>query len=332
MQAAELPVLTAAAVDDEHEHGRADDVGAVVVNIDEHDSATPISAPKYAQKKWLASAEAAAGAEEATADDSVPQSLDVELSVRLSFCTEESSARTSSRRTRDKFRSSVFRVQTLIKAGDEARASQQAAVNQAAAVSERLSLAAAEDEPLLDDSSRSSMDSRVRRQRILSMVVLWALPTACCVWYAAAIFFPVGAQAAVPALLWTPGAAAWVNGKISCCPKPALCSEGWAQFWLLVAARLSAFAMYPSLLLVFLSKCHAVLRFLSRTFVAEILPISHLHDMHTFHGLVFASLALCHTVVHLVRWGLRGEIDNLLGRWTGMSGTIGMALMLAVTG
>ena len=212
-QAAELPVLTAAAVDDEHEHGRADDVGAVVVNIDEHDSATPISAPKYAQKKWLASAEAAAGAEEATADDSVPQSLDVELSVRLSFCTEESSSRTSSRRRRDKFRSSVFRVQTLIKAGDEARASQQAAVNQAAAVSERLSLAAAEDEPLLDDSSRSSMDSRVRRQRILSMVVLWALPTACCVWYAAAIFFPVGAQAAVPALLWTPGAAVWVNGK-----------------------------------------------------------------------------------------------------------------------
>ena len=45
-KAAELPVLTAA--DDEHEHGRAHDVGAVVVNIDEHDSATPISAQKYA--------------------------------------------------------------------------------------------------------------------------------------------------------------------------------------------------------------------------------------------------------------------------------------------
>ena len=305
-KAAELPVLTAAAEDDENEHGRADDVGAVVVNIDEHDSATPISAQKYAQKKCVASAEAAAGGAAATADDSVPQSLDVEFSV-----FEESSSRPTSRRTRDKLES---------------------AVNRAAAVSERLSLAAAEDEPLLDDSSRSSMDSRTRRQRILSMVVLWALPTACCVWYAAAIFFPVDAQAAVPALLWTPGAAVWVNGKVSCCPKPALCSEGWAQFWLLVAARLSAFAMYPSLLLVFLSKCHAALRFLSRTFVSELLPLSHLHDMHTFHGLVFASLALCHTVVHLVRWGLRGEIDNLLGRWTGTSGTIGMALMLAVTG
>eukprot|EP00964_Phaeocystis_antarctica_P131560 scaffold95478_cov69-Phaeocystis_antarctica.AAC.1 len=60
------------------------------------------------------------------------------------------------------------------------------------------------------------------------MVVLWALPTACCVWYAAAIFFPIEATAAAPALLWTPGASVWVNGTVSCCPKPALCSEGWA--------------------------------------------------------------------------------------------------------
>ena len=179
----------------------------------------------------------------------------------------------------------------------------QAAHDQAKAVeSERLSgQDVAEDDPLLDGSSRSSMDTRARRQRFFSMLVLWAVPTACTVWYAAAIFFPVDAQAAAPVLLWTPGATVWINGTVvSCCPKPALCSEGWVQFWLLVAARVSAFAMYPSMLLVFLSKCHAALRFLSRTFVAELLPLSHFHDTHTFHGILFASLALLHTVVHLV--------------------------------
>ena len=178
----------------------------------------------------------------------------------------------------------------------------QAAQDQAAAVeSKRLSSQEVTDDgPLVAGSSRSSMDTRARRQRILSSLILWALPTACTVWYAAAIFFPADAQAAVPALLWTPGDSVWVNGTVSCCPKPALCSEGWAQFWLLVAARLSAFAMYPSMLLVFLSKCHAALRFLSRTFVAELLPLSHLHDMHSFHGILFASLALLHTAVHLV--------------------------------
>ena len=330
---------------------------------------------KYAQR-WRISAEVAAcgsgtglrahtqassaqPAQAATADDSVAESLDVEVSVMAhshrysemrrselgsfsGFEREPSEMRGSGdkfgrrlardRNSQSSSQSSSGNSMSSVSSAtlSKALAMHQTALEEATSVAKRLE-APAEDEPLLA-LSRSSMDSRARRQRFLSMVVLWALPTACCVWYAAAIFFPIEATAAAPALLWTPGASVWVNGTVSCCPKPALCSEGWAQFWLLVAARLSAFAMYPSLLLVFLSKCHAALRFLSRTFVAELLPLSHLHDMHTFHGLVFASLALLHTVVHLVRWGLRGEIRPFLGRWTGTSGAIGMALMLAVTG
>ena len=292
--------------------------------------------PQNNSVKWLISAEVAAGAAEATADDFVAESLDVEA-----FVIEHSEFVEPSERRRDKslgtswnsnssnISASSVSSGTLLKAG----AAQQAALDRATAEGKRLSsLEAAEDEPLLDMSLRTSLSVRERRQRVLSMVVLWALPVACCVWFAAAVFFPVDAQAAAPALLWTPGASVWVNGTVSFCPRPAICSEGWAQFWLIVAARLSAFAMYPSLLLVFLSKCHAALRFLSRTFVAELLPLSHLHGLHTFHGLVFANLALFHTVTHLVRWGLRGEIGPFLGRWVGATGAIGMGLMFSVTG
>ena len=288
---------------------------------------------KYADKKGLTGAEAAGAADTAEVEESTrPSTLRTSRSAKFDASGEQESldvaavvvhftrllknrsahtAQTPSEMREGGFHNSVMSMwdssnhlgdvsdETLTKTA----AVLQAAHDQAKAVeSKRLSgQDVAEDDPLLDQgSSRSSLATRARRQRFFSMLVLWALPTACTVWYAAAIFFPVDAQAAAPALLWTPGASVWVNGTVSCCPKPALCSEGWAQFWLLVAARLSAFAMYPSMLLVFLSKCHAALRFLSRTFVAELLPLSHLHDMHTFHGILFASLALLHTVVHLV--------------------------------
>jgi len=207
----------------------------------------------------------------------------------------------------------------------------QAAVLQATAVSKKMQerLDISEEESLLAHAD-SVLEARSRKQRVFGGV-LWALPTAFSVWYAAAIFFVPSAHVVAPALLWTPGVTTWVNGTLMCCPKPSLCSEGWAQFWLLVAARLSAFAMYPSLLLVFFSKCHASLRFLSRSFVAELLPFAHLHSMHTVQGVAFASLALLHTFVHLVRWGLRGELAIHCGLWAGMSGLFGMALMLGTT-
>ena len=288
---------------------------------------------KYADKKGLTGAEAAGAAATAEVEESTRLStLRTRLSAKFGASGEQvnldvtamvvhfstllknksaHTAQTPSEMREGGFRNSVMSLwdstNHLGDVSDETLAKvaavRQSAHDQAKAVeSKRLSgQDVAEDDPLLDGSSRSSMNTRARRQRFFSMLVLWAVPTACTVWYAAAIFFPVDAQAAAPALLWTPGATVWINGTVvSCCPKPALCSEGWAQFWLLVAARLSAFAMYPSMLLVFLSKCHAALRFLSRTFVAELLPLSHLHGTHTFHGILFASLALLHTVVHLV--------------------------------
>ena len=196
------------------------------------------------------------------------------------------------------------------------------AVIKATAVGKKIKeqLEATENDPMLEDGGGSVLEARTRRQWLAGMVLIWALPTACCVWYAAAIFFPRRPQQLVPAILWTPGATTWVNGTLTCCPKPSLCAEGWVQFWLLVAARLSAFAMYPSLLLVFLSKCHATMRFLSRSFVAELVPLSHLHGTHTFQGIVLASLALLHTLVHLVRWGLREELRTFCGSWAGLSG------------
>ena len=207
----------------------------------------------------------------------------------------------------------------------------QAAVLKATAVGKKMQERLdGSEEPLLAQSD-SVLDVRTRKQQRVAVLVLWAMPTAFSVWYAAAVFFVPSAHETAPALLWTPGATAWVNGTVTCCPKPSLCSEGWAQFWLLVAARLSAFAMYPSLLLVFFSKCHATLRFLSRSFVAELLSFAHLHSMHTVQGATLAGLALLHTLVHLVRWGLRGELATHCGGWAGMSGLFGTALMLSTT-
>ena len=93
-------------------------------------------------------------------------------------------------------------------------------------------------------------------------------------------------------------------------------------------SRLTAFAMYVTLALVFLSKCHA-LHFVLERRVGYTIPFEGLHDFHARTGGAFAALALAHTATHLVGWGLRGEL-GFCGGLAAQTGIIAMAAMLLV--
>jgi hypothetical protein len=86
-----------------------------------------------------------------------------------------------------------------------------------------------------------------------------------------------------------------------------ICSQGAVQLWLLMISRTSAFAMYPALVLVFLSKCKALNMHLSHSVVALILPVTDLHSFHVFVGHQIWILTLVHTACHVARWAIRGE-------------------------
>lgn len=208
-----------------------------------------------------------------------------------------------------------------------------------AAVGARAAPAAA-NRPELTRSSSSEESMQVsnlaRREvhRIKMMGILCFLPSLLTVWYSAAIFFPPDARKSASALLWTPGVLHYTNdtgtGVAVVCPKATLCSEGWGEILLLMLSRFTAFAMYVSMFLTFLSKCHATMHFLSATYVAYLYPMEYLHTAHKSNGFAFCAFAALHTLGHLIRWGMRNEMHLLVQTAPGLSGLVAMLLMLLV--
>ncbi len=151
--------------------------------------------------------------------------------------------------------------------------------------------------------------------------------------YAIAILFPPNAIEKAPLLLWTRGQLIVIDGgKPTLCPvdKPYICSEGIPQIIFIAIARLTAFASYVMVGFVFVSKMHSTIHFLSSTTFSQTAPIENMHRMHSIMGMIYGGLALVHTVMHLVRWGVRGELELLVKSSPGLSGMMGMVSMTVV--
>jgi hypothetical protein len=180
------------------------------------------------------------------------------------------------------------------------------------------------------DAHRANRGGKYFQTIVLSVCLIQLLA----IWYAVAIFFPPEWtwNRSLKGLFWTDGAFVRGNGTIpdTVCPKETLCSVGWAEILLLVLSRLTAFVMYVTIGLVFLTKCHSLTHFLSRTYVAELIPIEYLHATHKQQGMLFFVLAVLHTVGHLIRWSLRAELGRMVLKTVGMSGIIAMLLMIVI--
>ena len=194
-----------------------------------------------------------------------------------------------------------------------------------------------ENEGASDDRVDGYHPDAHRANRITKFVNTIVLPILVCyvlaVWYAAAIFFRPDARSKSlwDKLLWTPGVLVTdVNGTDSVCPKPTLCSDGWGEIVLLMISRLTAFVIYVTIFLVYLTKCHSLTYFLSRTYVAELIPFEYLHTTHKAQGIAFFALALMHTIGHLIRWGLRSELSTMMPQTVSVSGITAMVLLVMI--
>ena len=114
------------------------------------------------------------------------------------------------------------------------------------------------------------------------------------------------------------------------CPRASICSEGVAQVILIALARISAFALYVCMAWTFASKMHSWHHFLSSTYAENIFPFESMHKVHHRQGTYFAALALLHTIVHIIRWGLRKELGTIGLESAGVSGYFAMFFMVVV--
>eukprot|EP00873_Tetraselmis_striata_P026370 jgi/Tetstr1/446634/TSEL_034157.t1 len=93
------------------------------------------------------------------------------------------------------------------------------------------------------------------------------------------------------------------------------------QMLCLAVSRMSAFSLYPVMILVFLSKCKATINFLEGT-RASLYMWHDFHDLHIYCGKYIALDVWVHTLFHLIRWGAAGNISLLWTHSTGISGLV----------
>ena len=208
-------------------------------------------------------------------------------------------------------------------------------------------LAAAEEEngpEEEDDDERFSLRSAYHpdahradrfKEKFLNNLCAWiCIIQLLVLWYAAAIFFPRDSTSfnrAATKIFWTDGALETsINGTDTVCPKEELCAEGWGEIVLLMLSRLTAFAMYVTISLVYVTKCHSLTHFLARTYIAELIPLEYLHLAHKTQGLLFFVLAVLHTIGHLLRWGVRGESARMISKSVGVSGIVALLVMVVI--
>jgi len=157
------------------------------------------------------------------------------------------------------------------------------------------------------------------------------LPTMVSLLFSIAILFPYGARQRFPLFLWTDGdLEISEEGKWTLCPRDSVCSEGAVQILLIVTSRLTAFASYTVMGMVFLSKMHCSIHWMSSTLASTIVPVERLHIVHKKTGTIYIVLILLHTVAHFVRWSIRQEIMKRINTQVGFSGLIGIFSIIVV--
>ena len=115
-----------------------------------------------------------------------------------------------------------------------------------------------------------------------------------------------------------------VNGTV--CPRPTVCAEEWYTLLLLAISRGSAYATYPIMVLLFLSKANNLRSYLQRSCFSIFVPFHDLHHLHTLGGVIVGWAVCIHGVAHFARWASQGNLPFLWTHTTGRSGAISLLL------
>ena len=186
---------------------------------------------------------------------------------------------------------------------------------------------------VIDDIKRQQNNSNQRyfTEMNIFYIKFFALPIFVSQLYAIAILLPPEARKKAPFLLWTDGNLVKdINeNRASFCPSESICSDGILQIFLVAISRLTAFASYVLMGQTFLSKMHCTIHALSTSYAGSVVPLAKLHNVHKNAGMWYTLLAVVHTITHMIRWAIRGDLQ-LIYTSNGISGVVGVVCIILI--
>lgn len=111
------------------------------------------------------------------------------------------------------------------------------------------------------------------------------------------------------------------------CPRDTVCAETWYALLLLAISRSGAYFCYPMIFVVFLSKANNLRTYLQRSCLSMFVPFHDLHQLHVLTGKVIGMNMAIHSLCHMIRWGVQGNISFLWSHVTGWTGLVCIILL-----
>ncbi|KAL7548833.1 hypothetical protein ACHAWF_012090 [Thalassiosira exigua] len=102
-------------------------------------------------------------------------------------------------------------------------------------------------------------------------------------------------------------------------------TNDWSDLntYMKLLSRMCAYALYPDLVLVFLTKCRALESFLDRTPLSLYTECDS-HRLHKYNGRWIFYFCWFHVLFQLISWGITNKMDHL---WAGQTGKTGLVMI-----
>lgn len=115
------------------------------------------------------------------------------------------------------------------------------------------------------------------------------------------------------------------------CPREAVCATSILEIVFLVIARGSIYAVYPFILLMYLTKARHLSATLQKSVLSAYFDFNDIHKIHQIGGKIVEIATWIHVLFHLIRWGVRGDIGLLRNHITGQTGLVAIIILPLIT-
>lgn len=109
----------------------------------------------------------------------------------------------------------------------------------------------------------------------------------------------------------------------------AIVAESDLQMFCLGITRISAFLMYPSLVLVFTTKFRATMEMIMQSPLI-MFTYEDLHELHIWCGWVVVIDGALHTLFHIIRWADQGNLELIFQHRSGISGFVSITCIILI--
>ena len=106
------------------------------------------------------------------------------------------------------------------------------------------------------------------------------------------------------------------------CPREVVCSTNLSQMVYLVIARGTIYAFYPLMVLIYITKARNLMAFMQKKVFSVYFDFGDTQHLHAIGGRILEWATWIHVLFHLIRWGVRSEMNLLTQHITGQTGLV----------